>query len=119
MGFRKFHGATTFDNVVYYFGTYLTSPNLAERIFRPSWQSPQGWCVFQSKCPEKFEAKLITVDFDAILEVGFHLHNNRLPTHIANRYYIDGYGVYSFHSSNPTRVYSQYNHMILRSMFLN
>ena len=32
--------------VVHYFGTYSNSSNLGERIFRPSWQSPQGWCVF-------------------------------------------------------------------------
>ncbi len=37
--------------VVHYFGTYSKSANLGEHIFRPSWQSPQGWCVFQSKCP--------------------------------------------------------------------
>ncbi len=84
---------------MHYFGTYSRSSNLSERLFRPSWRSPQGWCVFQAKCPKKFEAELISVDFGDCVDGGFNLHNNRLPWHIANRY-LDGVDSFSFNSTH-------------------
>ena len=83
---------------VHYFGTYSVSSNLSERIFRPSWQSPQGWCIFQNKCPKLFIPELISVCFDDILDIGFKLHNNRLPSHLANKY-MEVFDSFSFFSS--------------------
>ena len=84
--------------LVHYYGTHSKSEELRNRVFKPSWESPQGQSLFRVACPHKFVPEIVVVDPNDIVAINVQFANGKLSEACANTYRL-GIGGYMFKSA--------------------